>query len=248
VREVAAEFVDRFKPWDASVVIRLAVPDLGQVAPGQFVLLANREPFSRVQPVPLLPSAQLVGDSVDVLLPDVEAAADLDRALRLDRPLRVLGPAGRGFVVEGRTRRALLVGSGPGLGSLLMLTAVLLGRGLDVTFVWAGTGVQAMPAGALPPEVEYVTPEPERFLSSIEERVTWADALYLALPSALAPAVASLLRRRLLRLRKGFAQALLSPPAMPCGVGACDLCTVRTLGGYRRACRDGLVFDLQALA
>ncbi len=248
MREVAAEFVDRFEPWDAAVVVRLAVPDLGQVTPGQFVLLANREPFGRVQPVPLLPSAQQMGETVDVLLPDLGAAADLDRALRLDRPLRLLGPAGRGFAVEGRTTRALMVGSGHGLGALLMLTVKLLGRGMDVTFVWAADGAPAMPAGALPPEVEYVTPEPERFLSSIEERVTWADALYLALPSALAPAVASLLRRRLLRLRKGFAQALLSPPAMPCGVGACDLCTVRTLGGYRRACRDGLVFDLQALA
>ncbi|MGH2345721.1 MAG: hypothetical protein ACRDG4_10880, partial [Chloroflexota bacterium] len=173
---------------------------------------------------------------------------DLDRAIRFDRPLRLVGPGGRGFVVEGRTRRALLVGSGTGVGALLQLTTLLLGRGLDVTFVWAAEGKNgAMPAGALSPEVEYVTPEPDHLLTNLEQLLPWADALYLALPTDLLPPVASLLRRRLPRLRKGFAQSLIPPPAMPCGVGACDLCTVRTSGGYRRACRDGLVFDLQAL-
>ncbi len=112
-----------------------------------------------------------------------------------------------------------------------------------------------MPASILPPEVEYVLPVPDAaegssgaLLRAVEGALTWADALYVALPEEMLPLLVNLMRRHLLRLRKGFAQALLLPPALPCGVGACDLCVIATRHGYRRQCRDGLVFDLLSLA
>ena len=103
------------------------------------------------------------------------------------------------------------------------------------------------------PEVEYVLPPDAEgygdgaLLGAVDELLPWADQLFLALPQALLPPLLDTLRRRLLRLRKGFAQALLLPGLLPCGVGACDLCTLPTRDGYRRLCRDGLVFELLSL-
>jgi len=120
---------------------------------------------------------------------------------------------------------------------------------MDVTLVVPRIAERpVMPASALPPEVEYVTPAADDLLETLSGLLEWADALYLATAADQLPAILTLLRRRLLRLRKGFAQVLLlPPPSMPCGIGACDLCIVRTSGGFRRACRDGLVFDLLSL-
>jgi dihydroorotate dehydrogenase electron transfer subunit len=190
----------------------------------------------------------MTGSSLDFLFSQDESLARLEGAVRLDRPLRLRGPGGRPFVVEAKTRRALLVGQNEGLGPLLHLAAQLVRRSLDVTLVVPRTPESPfMPASALPPEVEYVTPGEGDLLERLGGLLEWADALYLATASDQLPAILTLLRRRLLRMRKGFAQALLAPPLMPCGIGACDLCTVRTPSGYRRACRDGLVFDLLSL-
>jgi dihydroorotate dehydrogenase electron transfer subunit len=195
-----------------------------------------------------LPWGQAEGRSLDLLFTEPRKLEDLEAVLRLDRPLRLLGPAGRGFSIDGRTRRALVMGSGEGLGSLLLLTTELLRRGADVTFIsTAGHPERAAPAGALPHEVEYLTPAPEHRLAQLEELLPWADALYLAVAQAILPDILTLLRRRLLRLPKSFAQALVRPVPVPCGVGACDLCIIETTKGYRRVCKDGPVFDLPTL-
>lgn len=247
MRLVTASFRDRYAPWEAASVVRLDAPDLGPVAPGQFVLLGQSDRRRPVLPVPLLPMGQTVGETLDILFPEAGALSLLEDTVRLDRPLRLYGPAGRLFAIEGGTRRALLAGGGAGLGPLLFLAAMLIRRGLDVTFITARDEPGYPPAAALPPEVEYVPTPGDQVLARIEELLPWADALYLALPPTALPAVVALLRRRLLRLRKGFAQALIPPLPLPCGVGACDLCVIRAAGGYRRACKDGLVFDLLAL-
>ena len=218
------------------------------MAPGQFVLLGPRTAGSPVLPIPLLPWAGATGSTLDFLFSHPEPLARLEGMVRLDQPLRLRGPSGRPFAVEAKTRRALLVGQTDGLGPLLHLAANLVRRGMDVTLVVPRIPDSLfMPASTLPPEVEYVTPSESDLLETVSGLLEWADALYLATAPEQLPAILTLLRRRLLRLRKGFAQALLAPPPMPCGIGACDLCAVRTSAGYRRACRDGLVFDLLLL-
>ena len=249
MREVAATVSGRFSPWPSATALRLESPDLTSVAPGQFILLGPGTAGSPVLPIPLLPWAGMAGSTLDVLFSDPESLAWLEDTVRLDRPLRLRGPGGRPFAVEAKTRRALLVGQTEGLGSLLHLAADLVRRGIDVTLVVPRiSDSPSMPASALPPEVEYVTPGEDDLLDALGGLLEWADALYLATAPDQLPSILTLLRRRLLRLRKGFAQVLLAPPPMPCGIGACDLCTVRTTAGYRRACRDGLVFDLLSLA
>jgi dihydroorotate dehydrogenase electron transfer subunit len=248
LREITARLRERFAPWESAAAIRLDVPDLPTLPAGQFVLLSEAGLGGSVLPVPALPWGQAEGATLDLLFTEPRKLEGLEAVLRLDRPLRLLGPAGRGFSIDGRTRRALVMGSGEGLGSLLLLTTELLRRGADVTFIsTAEHPERPAPAGALPHEVEYLTPAPERRLAQLEELLPWADALYLAVAPSILPDILTLLRRRLLRLPKGFAQALVRSVLLPCGVGACDLCIIETTKGYRRACRDGLVFDLPTL-
>jgi len=230
------------------MALRLETPDLAPVAPGQFVLLGPGTAGSPVIPIPMVPWTGATGYTLDFLFSHPDSLSRLEGVLRLDRPLRLRGPSGRPFAVEAKTRRALLVGQSEGLGPLLHLAAELVRRGRDVTLVVPRiSDGPLMPASALPPEVEYVTPGEDDLLEKLAGLLEWADALYLATAADQLPAILTLLRRRLLRLRKGFAQVLLAPLPMPCGIGACDLCIVRTSAGYRRACRDGLVFDLLSL-
>ena len=70
------------------------------------------------------------------------------------------------------------------------------------------------------PEEDFRDPLPA-LVTTLERILPWADQLFLALPDEYLPEILTLLRRRLLRLRKGFAQALIAPALLPCGVGAC---------------------------
>jgi dihydroorotate dehydrogenase electron transfer subunit len=256
VRVLSGTVLERESVWSAAARLRLAVPDLGLVAPGQYVLVKRVGRRDPLLARPAMPCAQApAGDMVDILEWYGDARYDEEQGTwREGDLLQVTGPAGRPFQIDNRTRRVLLVGMAEGLGPLLLLTRVLVERGVEVTFVsrqhYDGS---AMPGAALPPEVEYVVApgadrnEDRPLVELVEQLIAWADQLYVALPPALLPAMLNLMRRRLLRVRKGFAQALVSPALLPCGVGACDLCALPVREGYRRLCRDGLVFDLLSL-
>jgi dihydroorotate dehydrogenase electron transfer subunit len=172
-----------------------------------------------------------------------------------DDALLITGPVGRPFQVDKRVRRALLVDDGAAVAPLLYLLHRLVELSVEVTYLAIrrdpGDGV---PARALPPEIEYIAIEAAGIheanaglAARIETLLPWADSLYLALDFESLPHILNALRRGLMRLRKGFAQAIVLPDLLPCGVGACDLCTIVTREGYRRVCRDGLVFDLLTL-
>ncbi len=255
MRVVSATVLSQSMAWPGVTALRLSAPDLPRLAPGQYVLLG---PVGRRDPLlmrPLLAAGHdLAARAVEALVP-AESSGPLGASLCTpDLPLTVIGALGRPFVVDSRARRVLLVGAGT-LGPLLYLARQCIDQGLEVTFV-VGYEIGSMPppSAALPHEVEYLAvatePRSERadaLLATVEPLVTWADALYVSLPPTPVRDLLTLLRRRLLHLRKGFAQALIAPVLLPCGVGACDLCAITTRAGTRRLCRDGLVFDLLEL-
>jgi hypothetical protein len=131
----------------------------------------------------------------------------------------------------------------------------LVEQGLEVTYLaLVQEGAAPVAAAVLPPEIEYYAVDARQgdagglpMARALDGLVPWADAVYVSVATEHLYIIVSALRRKLLRLRKGFAQALVVPDSLACGVGACDLCTITTRDGYRRACRDGLVFDLLSL-
>jgi hypothetical protein len=90
----------------------------------------------------------------------------------------------------------------------------------------------------LPPQIEWVC--------VLDEALAWTDYLAVDLPQA---------KLVLLRSQLGIlpgdsfpypAQALITQ-AMPCGIGACYACALKSTQGWILSCREGPVFDLNQL-
>ena len=141
--------------WPHVHRLRIRVPDLGFAQPGQYALAG---PLHSLQPLllrPLLISGRIGSGStteIEVLVPSGWGGdASLDSSVDA-HPLRVVGPLGKGFSADSRTRRALLAGSGAGLGPLLYLARTLVERGVEVTFVARPEpDGRSMPGTLLPP-------------------------------------------------------------------------------------------------
>ncbi len=177
--------------------------------------------------------------------------------------IEVLGPLGRGFRL-GETghspARLLLMAEVQRLPWLMPLTQAASGVALVIE---AATRGQLPPMTWFPPTLEltlvtldgstgYLGPleatgaSPtgmERALPRVEELIAWADCICVAAALDRYRNLARLINDIRLLPNADFAQALVRIP-MPCGVGVCDVCRVRTRHGERRACVDGPVFDL----
>jgi dihydroorotate dehydrogenase electron transfer subunit len=226
---------------------------MGQAAAGQFVLARATAARDPLLPAALLVRSHDAGSGLlQALVPTGSWPGGLVGEPRPGLALHLLGPCGQPFNVDRRARRALLLGAGAGSGALLFLAQRLVDEGQDVTFIGAATEQEGVvPASLLPHDVEFLAVPTEEgqtpgdpLVSVAEPLLAWADAIFIALPMHFLDPLTRALRRRLLRLRKGYAQALVLSGWLPCGVAACDLCTIPTREGYRRLCRDGLVFDL----
>lgn len=163
------------------------------------------------------------------------AAPPIPPAWRPGVSLSLRGPLGRGFSLPVSARCVALIALGETAARLNPLLASALEQDAAVVLV------SDLDLPDLPPEVEL---QP---LAALGEVVKWADYLGLDLP-----------RESLLGLRErlGFdrqagvrygAQALIVTP-MPCGgMAECGVCAVTVRRGWKMACKDGPVFDLDAL-
>ncbi len=150
-------------------------------------------------------------------------------------PLRLRGPLGQGFRLPTQVRRLALAALGETAERLLPLAEPLPGRKLDVALV----SDAALPS--LPASVE-IHP-----LHALPEVLSWADFLALDLPLEALPRLRTVLGTASGRGLPCPAQALVSTP-MPCaGLAECGACAVPARGGWKHACLDGPVFDLNLL-
>ena len=174
----------------------------------------------------------------------------------------LLGPLGHGFHLDGATR-LLLVAEAAHLPPLLPLLDAAPAVALVIE---APTRVHLPPPDRFPPTVElhlvtcdgsagYLGPlesaEPapaklQRVAPRLLELLVWAERACFASTRDRYPGLASLVHAARIQPRADFAQAIIQV-AMPCGVGACEVCRVPTQHGEKRACVDGPVFDLLTL-
>jgi dihydroorotate dehydrogenase electron transfer subunit len=149
--------------------------------------------------------------------------------------LSLYGPLGSGFRLGTGIRRLALAALGDSPARLLPLIPQALGQGADITFLTDCL----LPD--LPASVE-ISP-----LSAMPDLLEWADFLAMDLSRQTLPDL-----RRILGLRSEEhlpfpAQALVST-AMPCaGLAECGACAVPGCRGWKLACKDGPVFDLDEL-
>ena len=185
--------------------------------------------------------------------------------------LEVLGPLGRPFEVDARSRHLLLIAGGLGMAGVRMLADEALDAGRRVTLLFgAASASEVYPSSLLPDEVEYVVATDDGSIGHrgyVTELVplyeAWADAAFACGPYRMLAALARLAAGRDGRLgvarlgRKGGSRA--APPGssqarrkawlqvsmeqnMGCAVGACLGCVVMGVAGPQRVCREGPVF------
>ena len=215
--------------------LRLGGDASGITAPGQFVDLRLpglflRRPFS---------VCDWEEDSLTLLYEAVGKGTELLRSLPAGTELDVLTGLGNGFTLDGAGDAPLLIGGGTGVSPLYGLAKAFLARGVRPRVVlgfrrreemlfW-----EAFAALGLPPTV---TTEDGSF--GIRGFVTEAMALphssfYACGPEAMLRAVSQASDRP---------GQLSFDARMGCGFGACMGCTMATVKGPKRVCRDGPVF------
>lgn len=206
-------------------------------APGAFVLAELGEPVR----TSLFPAA-IDAAGFAVIVPPGHPLTRLLPGTSVD----LLGPFGRGFRLE-RANRLLLVAEAAWLPPLLPL----LEAAPEVALVVEAPTRARLPAPErFPPVVELhllaadsSSEQPVALETALPELLQWAERVCLACDPARYPGLARLVREVRLVPAADFAQALIQV-AMPCGVGACDICCVATRHGDQHACTEGPVFDL----
>jgi dihydroorotate dehydrogenase electron transfer subunit len=183
----------------------------------------------------------------------------------------MLGPLGRGFEVDPRSRHLLLVAGGLGMAGVRLLADEALATGRQVVVLFgAASATEVYPSTLLPEEVEYVVATDDgslghhgRVTDLVADYEAWADQAFACGPLPMLAALARLARGRDARLGVaklgkrggGRSHPLGSPQArrkswlqvsmeqnMGCAVGACLGCVVIGVDGPQRVCREGPVF------
>jgi len=221
---------------------RISLPPNLAPAPGQYLLAwADTDPEAPL-PTIVFPGGCRPG-------PGLETAPPLPPSWFPGLPLTLRGPLGSGFHLRANTHRLALAAVEASPARLLPLIgpvlahpegSAILFRDLDQTDPILSQSSPALPAG-LPAAVE-VYP-----LSELDQALTWADFLAIDMPLSCLPSLRGRLNLQPHERIACPSQVLLTV-AMPCGGAAeCGVCAVHTRAGWKLACREGPVFDLNEL-
>lgn len=280
MRLVSAELVDSRQILPGQWVQSFHAPELaigsraGQfvhVRTGDYSGLVLRRPFS-------INTADPATGIVTLHFRTVGRGTEwLTRTREGDR-LDMLGPLGRPFEVDPRSRHLLLVAGGLGMAGIRMLADEAVRDGRQVVILFgAQTASLVYPSSLLPDEVEYVVATDDGSLGHdgfvtelVVDYEAWADQAFACGPHAMLKRLAALAAGRRERLgvaklgRKkggGKQDPLGSTSArrkaflqvsmeqtMGCAVGACLGCIVIGVDGPQRVCREGPVFAAEEIA
>jgi dihydroorotate dehydrogenase electron transfer subunit len=224
------------------------------VRPDDWSGLLLRRPFS-------VNTADPVSGVITIHFRVIGRGTDWFTRLRPGDPVDMLGPLGRPFEVDTRTRHVLLVAGGLGMAGVRMLADEALRDGRAVTMLFgAATAREVYPSTLLPDEVEYVVATDDGTMGRkgfvtglVPEYEAWADQAFACGPRPMLAALAGLAVGRRARLgvaalgRKRGAGKGPTPGStaarrkaflqvsmeqnMGCAVGACLGCVVMGTSG-----------------
>jgi dihydroorotate dehydrogenase electron transfer subunit len=279
VRAVGAELVERREVVPGQVMTAWHSPSIvSGVRAGQYLHLRTVEagglPVRR--PFPIV-TADAASGTLTIHGPGAPSHDGwLDR-LRPGDSVDMVGPLGRPFEVDSRSRHLLLIAEGPSVAAVRLLVDEAVREGRSVTLLFgASSSGQVYPTSLLPDEVEYVVVTADgslghrgSVLDLVRDYEAWADQAFAAGSPALLGALAGLAAGRRARLgvatlgRKrggGRPPAAGSPEArrkawlqvlvearIGCAAGTCLGCVVEGAGGPVRTCREGPAFAADEL-
>jgi dihydroorotate dehydrogenase electron transfer subunit len=260
-QQFTARLIDTTSVLPMNAVVRLAVP--GSVAaaaqPGQFLMLQSggRDPLLP-RPYSIMRATRAAREDEDGTLELLVFTGGRGGNVLADAapgaPFPILGPLGKGYELDGRVRRALLIAVGHGIAPIIALAESALARGVEVVMlVGAPSAASLLPLPYLPEDAEIIvaTADGSRghhgaVTDLVAEYLEWSDAIFAYAPEGIYVALREVLR--------GYRGARTIPPvqaamerSMACGMGVCLGCVVETNAGLRTVCRDGPVFPLDTL-
>jgi dihydroorotate dehydrogenase electron transfer subunit len=280
MRLVAAELVESRQILPGQWLQSFHAPELATGArAGQFVHvrtgdysgLVLRRPFS-------INTADPATGIITLHFRTVGRGTEWMTRVRENERLDMLGPLGRPFEVDPRSRHLLLVAGGLGMAGVRMLADEAIRDGRRVTILFGALSASHVyPSSLLPDEVEYIVATDDGSLGHhgfvtelVQDYEAWADQAFACGPHPMLARLAQLAAGRRERLgvaklgRKrgaGKADPLGSAAArrksflqvsmeqtMGCAVGACLGCIVLGVEGPLRVCREGPVFAAQEIA
>lgn len=263
MRLVAAELVESRQILPGQWIQSFHAPELATGSrAGQFVHVRTgdwsglllRRPFS-------INTADAASGMITIHFRTVGRGTEWLTRIRPGERLDMLGPLGRPFEVDARSRHLLLVAGGLGIAGVRMLADEAIRDGRQVVLLFgAATARDVYPSNLLPDEVEYVVATDDGSLGHrgfvtelLPEYEAWADQAFACGPMPMLAALARLATGRRDRLgvaklgRKkggGRPDPAGSPAArrkaflqvaleqnMGCAVGACLGCVVMGANG-----------------
>jgi dihydroorotate dehydrogenase electron transfer subunit len=226
--------------------LRLGLAQIGPaLRPGQFLTLLVPERLDPYLPTPLFPT-HIAAEEIGGLFAPGERERWL-QTIRQGDLVQVMGPLGRPFALDGTTRNLLLVAEGLSGLPLIALAQDAASRKMEVSFcAWhAFSRAGLLPAGLLPPAVEYRSGVGQEALTStLSETLPWASQVCAAGSTGLYGALSAEIRRTRLHYADGFCQVMMLNGLM-CGQGLCGQCHARLKRRLVQVCTEGPVFDLK---
>ena len=231
----------------------LKAPDVAAAAvPGQFVMLRvteNRDPLlARPFGIFSLPSRT----SIEIVYRVVGRGTALLSGMEAGHALTLLGPLGKGFPMPDKAAVPVLVGGGSGFPPLHFLAQR---AGARSHFFIGSKNKECLPPAGIIKGFREVTERVHiatedgssgtkgmstdilnAFLSKREQKTRLI--LYACGPHAMLAAVSRIAAEHAIPCHVSVEER------MACGLGACMGCSIPVkAGGYKRACKDGPVFD-----
>jgi dihydroorotate dehydrogenase electron transfer subunit len=263
MRLAGAELIDSREILPGQWLQEYRAPDLvARARAGQFVHvrtgdysgLVLRRPFS-------FNTIDRIASTLTIHFRTIGRGTEWFTLLRPGDRVDMLGPLGRPFEVDPRTRHVLLVAGGLGIAGVRALADEAIRDGCQVVLLFGGAGARDVyPSALLPDEVEYVVATDDGSVGHkgfvtelVAEYEAWADQAFACGPLPMLRTLASLAASRRRRLgvanlgRKrgagrpipaGSSQArrkaflqVSMEQNMGCAVGACLGCVVMATNG-----------------
>ncbi len=230
----------------AEKIFRLIVdaPELAENSrAGQFVQVKISDEFTLRRPLGI---AGTLNGRVKIFFRAVGRGTENLSTKRAGERLKILGALGNGF--SSREGKILLVGGGMGLAPLLCTAENF---SADVLIGGRNSGEVIFWCEEFRPHVEeiFITTDDGSyskkgfvtdFLPEILSKKNYS-AIYTCGPEIMMRGVAKFAREKNLPCEVSFEKR------MACGLGACLSCSIDTVDGRKKVCKDGPVFDAQKI-